>query len=53
MAEVVDYPDDPLRTFATSDPYIRRVQFGEAGLVTYLVDDGAQMVVIFDITWVG
>ena len=25
MAEVIDYPDDPLRTFPTSDPYVRRV----------------------------
>jgi mRNA-degrading endonuclease RelE of RelBE toxin-antitoxin system len=53
MAEVVDYPDDPLRTFPTSDPYVRRVQFGDAGLITYLVNDGAQTVVIFDITWTG
>jgi hypothetical protein len=29
--EVVDYPDDPLRTFPTSDPYVRRVEFGSAG----------------------
>jgi hypothetical protein len=31
MAEVIDYPDDPLRTFPTSDPYVRRVEFGHAG----------------------
>jgi hypothetical protein len=31
MAEVIDYPDDPLRTFSTSDPYVSRVEFGEAG----------------------
>ena len=30
MAEVSDYPDDPLRTFATSDPYVRRIEFGDA-----------------------
>ena len=36
MAEVIDYPDDPLRTLPTSDPYIRRVEFGGAGLITYL-----------------
>jgi hypothetical protein len=33
MAEVIDYPDDPLRTLPTSDPYIRRVEFG--GAVTH------------------
>jgi hypothetical protein len=53
MAEVIDYPDDPLRTFPTSDPYVRRAEFGEAGLVTYLVDDGASKVIILDITWAG
>lgn len=35
MAEVIEYPDDPLRTFPTGDPYIRRVEFGGAGLITY------------------
>jgi hypothetical protein len=35
MAEVVDYPDDPLRTFPTGEPHVRRVEFGEAGLITY------------------
>ena len=34
MAEVIDYPDDPLRTFPTSDPYIRCVEFGDADLIT-------------------
>jgi hypothetical protein len=26
MADVIDYPDDPLRTFPTTDPYVRRVE---------------------------
>lgn len=53
MVEVADYPDDPLRTFPTGDPYIRRTEFGEAGLVTYLVSDGTGKVIILDVTWVG
>ena len=53
MAEVIDYPDDPLRTFPTSDPYVRRVEFGDAGLITYLINDGASVVIILDITWAG
>jgi hypothetical protein len=53
MAEVIDYPDDPLRTFPTSDPYVRRVELGDAGLITYLIDDGASAVIILDITWAG
>jgi hypothetical protein len=40
MAEVVDYPDDPLRTFPTSDPYVRRAEFGDAGLITYSTSPG-------------
>ena len=38
MAEVIDYPDDPLRTFPTGDPYVRRAEFGDAGLITYLIN---------------
>jgi hypothetical protein len=53
MAEVVDYPDDPLRTFPASDPYIRRAEFGDAGLITYLGNDGAMMITIMDVTWAG
>ena len=36
MADVVGYPADPLQTFPTNDPYVRRVEFGDAGLITYL-----------------
>ena len=32
MADVIDYPDDPPRTFPTSEPYVRRVEFGGVGL---------------------
>lgn len=53
MAEVTDYPDDPLRTFPTSDPYIRRVEFGDAGLITYLINDATSVIIILDITWAG
>ena len=35
MTEVIDHPDDPLWTFPTSDPNVRRVEFGEAGLITH------------------
>jgi mRNA-degrading endonuclease RelE of RelBE toxin-antitoxin system len=53
MAEATDYPDDPLRTFPTSDPYVRRVEFGDAGLITYLINDASSTVTILDITWTG
>lgn len=53
MADVIAYPDDPLRTFPTSDPYVRRADFGEAGLITYLINDGTSKIIILDITWAG
>jgi hypothetical protein len=53
MAEVIDYPDDPLRTFPTGDPYVRRAEFGDAGLITYLINDVTSKVIILDITWAG
>jgi hypothetical protein len=33
--DAAGYPDDPLQTFPAGDPYVRRAEFGEAGLVTY------------------
>jgi hypothetical protein len=53
MADVIDYPDDPLSTFPTSDPYIRRVEFGDVDLITYLINDGASLIIILDLTWAG
>ena len=53
MAEVTEYPDDPLRTFPTGDPYVRRAEFGGAGLVTYMIDDAMAMVTVIDVTWTG
>ena len=53
MAEVTDYPDDPLRTFPTSNPNPRRVEFGEAGLITHLIRDSARLVIILDIPRAG
>jgi hypothetical protein len=53
MAEVIHYPDDPLRTFPTGDPYVKRVEFGDAGLITYLTNDAVALVIILDITWAG
>jgi hypothetical protein len=53
MADVIDYPDDPLRTFPTGDLYVRRAEFGDSGLITYLINDATSKVIILDITWVG
>jgi hypothetical protein len=53
MAEVIDYPDEALRTFPTGDPYPRRAEFGDAGLITYLMHDAASKVLVLHITSAG
>ncbi|HXS64473.1 MAG TPA: hypothetical protein VN767_16575 [Streptosporangiaceae bacterium] len=53
MAAVIEYPADPLRTFPTDDPYIRRAEFGGLGLVTYVISDARQTVTLTDVTWTG
>jgi hypothetical protein len=53
MSMVADYPDDPLRTFPTDNPQVRRAEFGGAGLVTYLISDARQTVTLTDVTWTG
>lgn len=53
MAMVIEYPDDPMRTFPTGEPYVRRAQFGTAGLVTYVINDARRTVTLTDVTWAG
>jgi hypothetical protein len=53
MTTVIEHPDDPLRTFPTHDPYVRRAEFGLAGLVTYVIDDARETVALIDVTWAG
>lgn len=53
MADVIAYPADPLRTFPTNDPYVRRAMFGSAGLVAYVTDDAGQTVTLVDVTRAG
>ena len=53
MSEVIEYPDDPLRTFPAGDPFVRRAEFGGAGLVTYVIDDASATVTVVDVTWAG
>jgi hypothetical protein len=53
MSTVIEYPDDPMRTFPTSDQYVRRAEFGGLGLVTYVINDTQQTVTLTDVTWTG
>jgi hypothetical protein len=40
-----------MRTFPTHDPYVRRTEFGEAGLATYVINDARLTVTLTDVTW--
>jgi hypothetical protein len=53
LSAVAEYPDDPMHTFATDDPYVRRADLGGAGLVTYVINDARQIVTLTDVTWTG
>ena len=53
MSWVIEYPDDPLRSFPTADPATRIAEFGGAGLVTFEIDDARQVVTLTDVTWAG
>ena len=53
MAEVIDYPTTRSGPFPTSDPCVRRVEFGHSGLITYLINDATSTVTILDVTWAG
>jgi hypothetical protein len=53
LAGVSEYPDDPLRTLPTPDPYQRRAIFGKYGLVTYAINDATRTVTVLDVTWTG
>ena len=50
MADVTGSPDDRLRTFPTGDPHVRRAEFGDAGPVTYLIDDASATVTVVDVS---
>jgi hypothetical protein len=53
MSEVVEFPDDPMRTFPKDDPNVRRTEFGGLGLVTYMINDAQRTVTLTDVTWTG
>jgi hypothetical protein len=42
-----------MRTFPTGDPYVRRIEFGGLGLVTYVINDAERTVTLTDVTWTG
>jgi hypothetical protein len=53
MADITMYPDDPLRTRPGTRPGERWAEFGDAGMITWEIDEAAQMVTVTDVTWAG
>lgn len=54
MADVMQYPDDPLRTVPVPfQPGERQAVFGRGGLVTYAIDEARRVVAVTDVTWAG
>ena len=51
---LMDAPWDAWPVYPGSDePDFREAQFGEHGLVSFRVDDNAEILVIFNILWAG
>ncbi len=53
VADLVDAPWDAVMMTEGGDPAYRQTFFGQGyGLVTFLVDDVAEVIRIFDIAWI-
>lgn len=52
LADVADRPWDAMAAY-TGEPEFRQVIFGGLGLVSFYVDDAAEIIRVFDITWTG
>lgn len=53
VADITQYPDDPLRTRPGTRPDERWAEFAAAGVVTREIDDGQQMVIVTDDDWLA
>jgi len=54
VVDLVDEPWDAVVMTRGGDPAIRQTAFGHGyGLLTFQVDDSAELIRIFDIVWVG
>ncbi|MET9326353.1 hypothetical protein [Tsukamurella sp. NPDC003166] len=53
VAELVDAPWDSWPTRSEGQLEYRDAQFGSDGLLSFLLDDAAEMLVIFNIVWAG
>jgi hypothetical protein len=46
-------PDDVWPVYPDEQPEYRETQFGEHGLLSFRVDDNAELLIIFNILWTG
>ena len=54
VVDLVDAPWDAVVMTRGGDPGYRQVTFGQGyGLLTFRVDDEDDLIVIFDIAWIG
>ena len=54
VVELVEAPWDAVVMPPGDDPAYRRIVFGSGwGLLTFHVDDNAELIRIFDLTWIG
>lgn len=54
VVDLVDAPWDADMMDPRGDPAYRQVVFGQGlGLLSFRVDDSAELIRIFDITWIG
>ena len=51
--ELVDAPWDAIVMPPGDDPAYRQAVFGSWGLLTFHVDDDAELIRIFDLLWAG
>jgi hypothetical protein len=54
ILRLVDAPWDAWPVYPGGDePHFRETQFGDHGLLDFRVDDDAEILIIFNITWTG
>jgi hypothetical protein len=53
IIRLVDAPWDAWPVYPDYDPEYRETQFGEHGLLSFRVDDDAEILIIFNILWTG
>lgn len=53
IIRLVDAPWDAWPVYPHGQPDYRETQFGEHGLLSFRVDDNAELLIIFNILWTG